>query len=180
MVLSVFFFCSPASGDQSLSGAAKAESSKINITADKLTSRNDSNMAEFSGNVTAIYKGTTINSDILTIYYKNRSKPAPDGKSDDPRIEKIVADGHVTIMMDDKTALCDRALYTPDTGEIVLSGDNAQIKGANDYINGKEITINRNTGEITVVGNGTNRVEAVFQSSDKDVTNNAEKKKTGE
>lgn len=170
---------SPVFGAEIASIAGRTDNAKINISADKLTSRHNSNTAVFSGNVKANYKGVQIDSDTLTIHYKNRPS-SPDHKADEPLIEKIVADGHVTIQMDDKTAVCDNATYAPDSGLIVLTGGNAEIKSDKNHINGKKITINRNTGEISVVGSAQKRVEAVFQSSDENGTKNSGTKKTGE
>lgn len=187
MVAALLLICNtvapPVFGAKITAIADKAENANINISADKLTSRHNSNTAVFSGNVKATYKGVRIDSDTLTIHYKNRPSSS-DRKPSQPLIEKIIADGHVTIRMDGRTAVCDNAAYTPDSGLIVLTGGNAEIKSDKNHINGKKITINRNTGEITVVGSAQKRVEAVFQSSDENGTNGgtqkSEKKKTGE
>lgn len=64
-----------------------------------------------------------------------------DGTND---VRQIRALGHVVIISGDRSARCPEAIYTKNTGQIVMSGkDNNSVQLANkdDTINGRKITI---------------------------------------
>ncbi|MDQ1330901.1 MAG: lipopolysaccharide export system protein LptA, partial [Thermodesulfobacteriota bacterium] len=89
----IFFFSSVAFA-QEMNLPREPVKEKIHVTADSLSSDNDSKSAEFIGNVQATQGAFVIKSDRLKIYYKEspESKAAP-GTADS--IEKIVATGNV-------------------------------------------------------------------------------------
>ncbi|NOY69766.1 MAG: hypothetical protein GXP53_09825 [Deltaproteobacteria bacterium] len=140
-------------------------SGDIHISADKLISSRDAFTAEFSGNVLATQAGATIQSDQLFVYYEKRESSPSDeekGGMGANRIKKIVAMGNVKIKMNNKTAFCDKAVYAVADGIIVLTGNDVRIADAGNYIHGRQITLNRLTGAISVSGGPEKRVEAVF------------------
>lgn len=140
-------------------------SGDIHISADKLISNRDDFTAEFSGNVLATQAGATIRSDRLFVHYE-KTASAPSHKDTanigSNRIKRIIAEGNVKIEMNNKTAFCDRAVYTVADGLIILSGNDVRISDADNYIHGRQITLNYLTGAISVSGGPEKRVEAVF------------------
>lgn len=143
-----------------LGTATGGTAKKLHITADKLVSDTNANYIIFSGNVTTVYDDTVILSDQLKVFYQDMTEDQ--NRMGEENIKKIVATGHVSIRMGDRTAQCDQAVYTAETKTIVLTGEDTRIQSGTDYITGKKITIDRNTGRITVDGSPDKRVNAVF------------------
>ena len=139
---------------------------KIHITADRLVSDQNRQYAEFTGDVRTTQGETVIESDRLKVFYKGGADLGGEQAAGE-MIKKIVATGDVTIDFEDKTAYSEKAVYTAQTGELVLSGQNTRIESKTNYIDGEKIVWNRNTGEITVIGGTDKRVEAVFESEGK-------------
>jgi len=144
-----------------------AKDQKIHITADKLISDNNTNYAEFIGNVRATQEETVITADKLKIFLKknpqNKESPTVGTES----INKIIASGNVKINFDNKVAVTPHAVYNTETEVLVLSGNNSRIISGNNSISGEKITLYRTTGRITVESSGEKRVEAVFYSGEK-------------
>ncbi len=142
---------------------------KIHISADRLIASQNNQMVTFSGNVKAIHGKVTISSDNLNVFYTD-PKNTSDKKYNKESIERIVASGNVTIEMEGKTATCDQAVYQTSTKSMTLTGENTRIQSGDNYITGNTVTIYQDTGQITVDGNNTKRVNAVFQPEDKSMT----------
>lgn len=144
-----------------------AKDQKIHITADKLISDNNTNYAEFIGNVRATQEETVITADNLKIFLKqnpqNKKSPTVGTES----INKIIASGNVKINFDNRVAVTPHAVYNTETEVLVLSGNNSRIISGNNSISGEKITLYRTTGRITVESSGEKRVEAVFYSGEK-------------
>lgn len=145
---------------------APQAASEIRITAQRLIFSQNDKFAEFMGNVLATQGNTVIRSDALKVYYKTEAGiPSGDKKSEN-LIDQIVATGNVAIDSDNRKAYSDKAVYKPESGMLVLTGSKVRIESDGDFINGEQITMNRKTGEITVIGGSENRVEAVFKSGE--------------
>jgi lipopolysaccharide export system protein LptA len=144
-----------------------AKDQKIHITADKLIYDNDTDYAEFIGNVRATQEDTVITADRLKIFFK-----ANEGHKDAPAIgeesiTKLVADGDVKINFDNRVAVTQKAVYNTQTSVLVLSGSNSRIVSGDNSISGEKITIYRDTGRINVESGDEKRVEAVLYSGEK-------------
>ena len=150
-------------------GDTVPEGEKIHITADRLVASQNNQMIVFSGNVKAIRDKMTITSDNLNVFYADPKNKSGKGLGKDS-IERIVAAGNVTITMEGKTATCDQAVYQTSTRVMTLTGKNTRIQSGDNYITGNTVTIYQDTGQITVDGNDTKRVDAVFQPGDKSMT----------
>lgn len=144
----------------------QADTPPIQVTADRLTARQDSRTVQFSGHVRAVHGDTTITADTLQVVYQPRDKKtaAPGNAPVTPEaIERIVAEGRVTIVMADKTATCHKAVYETKTRVMTLTGAETRIQSGGNYITGHSVTLHQDSGEIIVDGNGGTRVNAVFQ-----------------
>ena len=141
---------------------------KTHITADRLEADNAAGHAEFIGNVVAIQGETKIESDRLKIYYKRDVDKDKGTKTTEDYIKKVVARGNVKIVLDDRVAYTDQAVYMADTGVFVLTGPQTKVASGKNFITGDKITVHRNDDRMSVVGNPNQRVEAVFYSGGKD------------
>jgi len=145
--------------------ADKNKTRTIRINADRLISNIEDGWAEFTGNVCVTRESLTIKSDSLKIYYKKllkgRNKPA----TGQELIEKIIATGNVHIKSDELVAISHQAIYTKETGIIILSGHDSKVISKNNSIAGSQIILYMDEERIKVKGDGTNRVEAEFQSN---------------
>jgi lipopolysaccharide export system protein LptA len=156
------FFCIVSSF-----AADEAESDKIQITADNLNINNEENYAEFIGTVKAVHKGMTIDSDRLKIYYDKGPENSGTFSQDEKSIEKIIAEGNVTIVSEDRIANADKADYVTKTGVLVLTGEDARITNGKNSITGGKIIFNRFLGNVKVVADPQKRVKAIFFANTK-------------
>lgn len=158
---------------------ATANDKEIRITADKLETFNDKNLAVFSGNVHATQADTVIDSDRLEIYYDRQentetagSKPKKPDKNPAPKegekgsVKRVVAIGGVKIRSGDRLATTEKAEYTSETGIIVLTGENSKVNSGNNSVTGNKITMYRNEDRVVVESGEKKRVEAVVYSGD--------------
>jgi len=118
------------------------ENNQIRITADKLVAEVDAGEIEFIGNVKATHKTESI--------------------------EKIIANGHVKIVIDNIIVETDRAEYTIKSEVLVLLGEQSSVTQGGHSISGTKFTLNRFEGKLTVESSGENRVKAILQPAGKD------------
>ncbi len=144
-----------------------AKDQKIHITADKLIYDNDTDYAEFIGNVRATQEDTVITADRLKIFFKANEDHKDTPTIGEESITKLVADGNVKINFDNRVAVTRQAVYNTQTSVLVLSGSNSRIVSGDNSISGEKITIYRATGRINVESGDEKRVEAVLYSGEK-------------
>jgi len=143
-----------------LSGQASAQEAKIafdglaqdttlpvEIQADSLTVNNADGTAVFAGNV-LVGQG-----DMRLAAAEVRVEYAPDGR----RIQRLHATGGVTIANLADAAEAREAVYTIDTGQIVMTGDVLLTQGAS-ALAGQKLTINLKDGTGVMEG----RVSTTF------------------
>ena len=145
------------------------ENKKIYITADRLIADSEARCAEFIGNVRAVQEDTVIIADRLKIFYKKVEDSNKGLTSSKESIEKIVSSGNVKINFDDKVVVAQHAVYTSETGVIVLTGPNPKITSGTNFVSGEKITLYRAEDRITVESGKEKRVEAVFYSGEKGI-----------
>ena len=141
-----------------------APTEQIQVRADRLVADQGAQYAEFSGNVRASQGKTVITCDQLRIHYAADAVGGSD-QSGDP-IEKIVAEGNVTIQFDDKVAHADQAVYTTKDRVLVLSGEESRVTSGKDAISGSKIIVDRISERIRVES-GNKPVEAIFYPAGK-------------
>lgn len=143
-----------------LSGAAVAQEAKIafgglaqdtslpvEVQADSLSVNNADGTAIFSGNVLVGQGNMKLSAASVKVEY------GADGKS----IARLHASGGVTIANLADAAEAKEAVYTIDSGNIVLTGDVLLTQGAS-ALSGQKLTINLKTGTGVMEG----RVSTVF------------------
>ncbi|MCK4469709.1 MAG: hypothetical protein KAU60_15310 [Desulfobacterales bacterium] len=164
-VFKVFFAYSDDSTINPTTNPEK-DSRKIHITSDRLVADNQAMSAEFIGNVVATRETDVITADRLKIFYKKGVDKKENQAAGEEMIEKIVANGNVVIKFDDKVAVAQQAVYTAETGIIVLTGPNSKVTSGNNFISGEKITMYRSDDRMIVEGGKEKRVEAVFYSKE--------------
>ncbi len=146
----------------------KTVADRIHVTADRLIAEPKSETAEFIGNVNATQGNTSITSDRLKIYYKSASNDKGSGAAN-AILKKIVADGHVTIKMDDQVAVTDKAVYITENEVLILTGQNSTVTSERNSISGDKITLFRADNRMVVDGSGKERVEAILYTNEKGI-----------
>jgi len=143
------------------------ENKKVYITADKLIADSEAKCAEFIGNVRAVQEDSVITADRLKIFYKKVENNS--SISDEGSIEKIVSSGNVKINFEDKVAVAQHAVYTSETGVLVLTGPNSKVTSGTNFVSGEKITLYRAEDRMTVESGNKKRVEAVLYSKEKGI-----------
>jgi lipopolysaccharide export system protein LptA len=138
----------------------------VQIEAATLEVRDKDKKAVFSGNVSVVQGDTTMKCARLVVSYGQEigiagkdkqastapvttSKPAPGMPQGAQNIQKIEAQGGVTVITKDQNARGDEAIYDLRTKQIVLSGHVTISQGQN-VINGERVVVDTVTGNARV------------------------------
>lgn len=132
---------------------------KIRISAETLTSDMEAKYAEFIGNVRATQGNTVITCDKLKVFYNDQPNDEKKSVSGEGSIKKILAEGNVRIILDDKTAEAAQAVYTTNDKILTLSGENSKVSSGSSFFSGSKIIFYRTDGRIRVEGNRKKQVE---------------------
>ncbi|HEX2890060.1 LptA/OstA family protein [Vineibacter terrae] len=129
----------------------------------KLTARDsfeywdDRRMAVARGNVVVIRGSDEMRADQVVAYFepKDGSQPDPQGGGSrgKQRVARIEAYGKVYIASCQGYAHADKALYDPNTGTAVLTG-NVRMTRGREQVNGETVEMNTRTGYTRVVSTG--------------------------
>lgn len=85
-------------------------------------------IAVFEGDVVVVDPQLTLHSDHLTVLFTPENE-----------VKSVTAWGNVRLKQDDKTGLCERAIYLAKTGEVIMTG-NARLFRGKDSVRGRKIT----------------------------------------
>ncbi len=151
-----------------VAGAAETESSEekpstgspVHITSNRVNSDQKGKWVQFTGNVKATQDDGVITADSLKVYYK----PNGGRSATTSTIEKMIAQGNVKIIFDNKskTAIAQKAVYTANDKVLVLSGGSPKIWSDKNVIQGKKITLFQGENRTVVEGSMQKQVEATF------------------
>ncbi len=165
-LLITLLITSPGHADDKLPVHSEKNKSRIiHIDADRLISNIEDGWAQFTGNVCVTRESLIIKSDSLKIYYKKLIKGQNKPATGQELVEKIIATGNVHIKSDELVAISHQAIYTKETGTIILSGHDSKVISGNNSIAGSQIILYMDEKGIKVTGSSTKRVEAEFQGS---------------
>jgi len=156
-----------AEGKKGIDGTTPPSPDRIHITSDRLVSETKSKTAEFIGNVRATQENTVITSDRLKIYYKESKDSNSNDTAGGQSIDRIIASGNVTILMDDKMAESDQAVYISKTDVLILTGRNSKITSEKNSVSGDKITLYRKDDRMEVDSSSQERVEVILYTKDK-------------
>lgn len=132
----------------------------IRIEADRLDALNEKRQVIFTGSVVAKQEDKTIKADRMILYYKKEAAAADKAPvTRDPLrggdLERIEAKGKVIIILEERTATGDEAVFFQDSQEMILTG-NATLREGDNTVSGHKVTVylNENRG---IVESGENR-----------------------
>ncbi len=131
------------------------------ITSDVMRVEQGGAKVVFSGNVVVTRPDMIIRSTNLTVFLPPQAADAGAQGSDQGRIQRIVAEGDVTIEREGRAGTAAKATWHEDEGLLVMEGDPVLREGDN-AIAGKVIKIWIRDGRSEVVGGAGKRVEATF------------------
>lgn len=129
----------------------------VEITADRLEADDVAKSLVFIGNAVAKQGDVTTSSDRLTIYYAAKNTAAQGGD-----IDRIVAEGNVRIVQQNRVATGNRAEYFRNEDRMILTGNPVVTEGTNS-VKGNEIILYLKENRSVVIGGQGGRVNAVFQ-----------------
>lgn len=114
---------------------AQDTSQPVEVTADQLAVNNADGTAVFSGNVKVVQGDMTLSAGEVQVKYG--STPG--------EIDQLIASGGVNVTNLGDAARADGAVYTIDSGKIVMSGNVVLTQGPSS-MKGQELTINLTDG----------------------------------
>lgn len=150
-------FAAGAAGAAPSALSTTSSKEPVEITADRLEADDVAKSLVFIGNAVAKQGDVTINSDRLTIYYASKNTAAQGGD-----IDRIVAEGNVRIVQQNRVATGNRAEYFRNEDRMILTGNPVVTEGANS-VKGNEIILYLKENRSVVIGGRGGRVNAVFQ-----------------
>jgi len=132
----------------------------IRITADRMESRHNMGWVEFIGNVMATQDDVVITADRMKVFYKRDGNTSLGMGT----IEKIISQGNVKIIFDNKTktAVAEKAVYLVDQKVLELSGGEPRVWSGKNMVRGKKITLFQAENRSLVEGEGKDQVEATL------------------
>ena len=129
----------------------------IKITSKKMTFSENKNRLTFSGDVKVVRLEVTLTSDTLTAHLRAGGDSLKDTQD---KIKKIVANGRVKVVMNDRKGSCDTLTYVVADSIIYMKG-NAKLKDGPNLVQGELIKFYLKDNRSEVVG-GNKPVEAIF------------------
>jgi lipopolysaccharide export system protein LptA len=148
----------------------------LHITAARLEADQKDKIITFTGQVKAQYGDSTLYAEQLRIYYQAKpaaadtgapvpstARPAaeksPLGDLGGEKIDRIVAQGQVRFVQEDKVATGQEAIYYKNREEVVLLG-NPQVWRGENCLKGERIIFNLRDNRMVVESSPQKRVEA--------------------
>ncbi|SFC78949.1 LptA/OstA family protein [Tropicimonas isoalkanivorans] len=123
----------------------------VEITADQLDVNQTDGRAKFTGNVVVGQGEMRLTGEVVDVEYG-------DAGTGTTEIKRLHATGGVTLVNGSEAAEGQEAVYTIESGEVVMTGDVLLTQGDN-AMAGEKLTVNLQTGTGVMEG----RVRVVFQ-----------------
>lgn len=118
------------------SGLKQDTTAPVEVTADSLSVDQAAGTAVFSGNVLVVQGTMRLSAAEVHVAY---------AKGDTSRIESLRATGGVTLATAAEAAEAAEAVYRPQDGKVVMTGDVLLTQGSNS-VSGQQLTVDLNTG----------------------------------
>ncbi len=136
----------------------------IQIVSDRMDAYNEEKVVVFYGNAVATQGARTIRADRLTLYYKqdaNTSAGSTAGLESTGNLEKVVANGKVSITEGERVATGDEAVFLQDVQKITVTG-NAVLREGTNVVRGDRVVVflDENRGVVESLEN--RRVTAII------------------
>ena len=138
-----------------ISGLQQDTGAPVEVTADALQVDQAAGSAVFSGNVLIVQGTMRLAAGEVRVAYAK----AADGTTDTGTIDSMTAVGGVTLATETEAAEATEAVYSPQSGQMVMTGNVLLTQGGNS-VSGQTLTIDLNTGAGRMDG----RVKTVLQT----------------
>lgn len=138
-----------------VSGLQQDTGAPVEVTADSLQVDQASGSAVFTGNVLIVQGSMRLAADEVRVTYARTAA----GETDTGTIDSMVATGGVTLATETEAAEAAEAVYSPQSGQLVMTGDVLLTQGSNS-ISGQSLTVDLETGAGRMEG----RVRTVLQT----------------
>jgi lipopolysaccharide export system protein LptA len=140
----------PVVAQQIAFGGIKADTTQpVEVAADQLKVDQQTGQATFSGNVVIGQGDMRLSAGVVRVEYSK------DGKN---KIERLFATGGVTLVAGADAAEAAEAVYSIDSGTVVMTGSVLLTQGAN-ALSGEKLTVDLKTGSGQMDG----RVKTILQ-----------------
>ena len=125
----------------------------VEVTSDVLTVQNEAGIAIFEGNVVVVQGTMRLTAPWVKVEYSEKEDPeAAD-------IDQMTARGGVTFVNGIDAAESEEAIYRPDAGDLVMTGEVLLTQGPN-IMSGQRLTVDLIAGTGLMEG----RTRTIFQS----------------
>jgi lipopolysaccharide export system protein LptA len=130
----------------------------VAITSARLTYVDSQRRAHFEGGVTAKGADATVTSDQMDVFLQPRGQATPNQVlAGAGRLEKIIAEGHITVSQPSRHGNGDLLVYTATDDKFVMTGGPPSIFDAeHGKITGVSLTFYRHDDRVLVEGNSSN------------------------
>lgn len=143
----------------------KATDAPTVITSDRLEFDYNDYIALFDGNVVVTDPQFKMTADRMLVFFENTND-----------VKRVDAVGRVRMTTDDGVlAVCQKATYTRENGQILMTGDPLIKKGDDNSISGDVISFWLNDGRITVENNVVTKVSSGDEKPEKTPPGTTEK-----
>ena len=147
---------------------AQTDNQEIHIKADKIVADLDNREMELLGNVRVTQQNTTVNADKMKVYYQESNSQNAEQTIQAAR-SKVIANGNVSIEMDEMVAVTDAATYIRDTETLTLSGANSRLSNGPNSITGSKIIFFRTANKLIVESSAQDPVKALIYTGKSDL-----------
>lgn len=137
----------------------------FNVSSDQMIARRDNSQVEFSGNVKVTRVDSILTAESVKIFFNENTEDS--GSDVQGNIKKIISSGDVVVVMEEKRAFADKAVYTAVDEILILTGNPARLETGDSFVTGRKITLFRTDDRVLVESDGKNRVQALFNPDDK-------------
>lgn len=111
---------------------------QVEVTADQLSVDQSDGTAVFSGNVTVSQGDMRLEAQTVRVVYSDR-------EGSGQQVDRLEASGGVTLVAGTEAAQSREAVYTVDSGEIVMTGDVVLTQGPN-ALSSQKLTVDLRSG----------------------------------
>nr|WP_249138857.1 LptA/OstA family protein [Actibacterium sp. MT2.3-13A] len=129
----------------------------VEVTSDQLNVNQADGSAVFSGNVLVVQGDMRLSSESVRVEY------GAAGTENAGRIARMHASGNVVMVTPQEAAEADEAVYTIDSGSVVLTG-NVILTQERNALSGERLVVDLNAGTGVMEG----RVKTIFQPAPKE------------
>lgn len=159
LFLSLLFISNISYSQNDIKKIKHDSSQPVELEADKLEIFQEENKAIFTGNVIAKQGKISISSDLMYVYFTEKSK------NKENSVEKVEALGNVILLTEKEKAKGDKGVFNISTKSVTLTG-NVELSNDQTTLKASKFTYNIESGVSRLISNkkqgGKTRVKGIF------------------